>query len=389
MRGLVLRADWQPREGYALSDFERTTGKAATGSAVWRNPHLSVETLPTPEIGPDDVLIEVKACGVCGSDMHFYETDKDNYILYPGLTKFPSVLGHEFSGRIVKVGPNVKDLQVGDMVTAEEMIWCGHCTPCRNGFPNHCTNLEEIGFTINGAFANYIAVGAKYCWKLNALMDRYHDETKVYEAGALVEPTSVSYNAIFSRAGGFKPGAYAVVFGAGPIGLAATALCKAAGAAKVIVFEVSENRRSLASKVGADHVFDPRAVVPADVIMDLTGGEGADFQVEAAGAPHLTLPQMERAMAINCKIVQIGRAAQRVPLYLEHFQVRRAQIYGAQGHSGDANFPNVIRLMASGLIDLRPIITARYKLEDVVDAIRQSTERRDGKIMVVMTDKES
>jgi hypothetical protein len=380
----MLRADFAPRADYVLSEFERKTGKIVTGSAVWKNPKLGVETLDTPKIGPEDVLIKVKACGVCGSDMHFYETDKDGYILYPGLTKFPSVLGHEFSGQIVEVGSEVTDLKVGDMVTAEEMIWCGHCTPCRNGFPNHCTNLEEIGFTINGAFAEYIALGAKYCWKLNALMDLYHNEEQVYEAGAVVEPTSVSYNAIFSRAGGFKPGAYAVVFGAGPIGLAAAALCKAAGAAKVISFEVSEPRRALAKKVGADYVFDPRQVKPHEVILDLTGGEGADFQVEAAGAPHLTIPEMEKAMAINCKIVQIGRAAQRVPMYLESFQVRRAQFYGAQGHSGDANFPNVIRLMAAGLIDMRQVVTARYDLESVVSAIKQSTERRDGKILVKM-----
>jgi len=384
MKGLVLNAEWKPKEGYVVSEFERKTGKAVTGSAIWRNPKLVVQTLDKPKIGAEDVLIQVKACGVCGSDMHFYETDEQNYILYPGLTKFPSVLGHEFAGQIVEVGPAVTDLKVGDMVTAEEMIWCGHCTPCRNGFPNHCRNLEELGFTINGAFAEYIAVGAKYCWKLNALMDRYHDADKVYEAGALVEPTSVSYNAIFSRAGGFKPGGYATVFGAGPIGLSSIALCKAAGAAKVIVFELSETRRSLAKKVGADYAFDPRAVKPHEVILELTAGEGADFQVEAAGAPHLTVPEMEQAMAINCKIVQIGRAAQRVPLYLENFQVRRSQLYGAQGHSGDANFPSVIRLMAAGLIDMTQIITARYDLMGVVDAIRQSTERRDGKIIVKM-----
>ncbi len=384
MKGLVLTAEWMPKEGYVVSDFERKSGKAITGSAIWRNPKLAVRTLDVPKIGPGDVLIKVKACGVCGSDMHFYETDPQNYILYPGLTKFPCVLGHEFSGQIVEVGSAVTDLKVGDMVTAEEMIWCGYCTPCRNGFPNHCLNLEELGFTINGAFAEYVAVGAKYCWKLNALLDRYHDEDKVYEAGALVEPTSVSYNAIFSRAGGFKPGGYITVFGAGPIGLAAIALCKAAGAAKVIAFELSETRRNLATKVGADYVFDPRAVKSHETIMELTEGEGADCQIEAAGAPQVTVLEMEQAMAINCKIVQIGRAAQRVPLYLENFQVRGSQLYGAQGHSGDANFPSVIRLMASGLVDMTQIITSRYDLEGVVEAIKRSTERRDGKIMVRM-----
>jgi len=382
MKALVLNAKWEPREGYELSEFEKGTGKAITGNAIWRYPELKVQEVEKPTIKPDQVLIRVKACGVCGSDMHFYETDEEGYILYPGLTKFPTVLGHEFSGQVVEVGSEVEDLKVGDMVTAEEMIWCGHCIPCRNGFPNHCTNLEEIGFTIPGAFAEYIAIGAKYCWKLNALMDRYGDEEKVYEAGALVEPSSVAYNTVFERAGGFRPGAYVAVYGLGPIGLAVTAECKAAGAAKVIGFELSANRRELAKKVGADYVFDPREVTPHEVVMDLTEGQGADLHVEAAGAPHLTVPEMEKSLAINGKIAQVGRAATRVPMYLETLQVRRGQVFGAQGHSGHAIFPSVIRMMASGLIDMTQIITARYSLDEVVDAIARSVAREDGKIMV-------
>jgi threonine dehydrogenase-like Zn-dependent dehydrogenase len=335
---------------------------------------------PTP--GPDQVLIKVKSCGVCGSDIHFYETDEESYILYPGLTKFPTILGHEFSGVVEEAGSEVKDLAPGDMVTAEEMIWCGYCTACRNGFPNHCENLEEIGFTIPGAFADYIAVGAKYCWKIDDYADVFRSEEKAYEMGALTEPTCVSYNAIFERAGGFRPGAYVTVFGTGPIGLAAVGLAEAAGAGRVIAFEISPERRELAKRVGADHVFDPQRVTPSEVIMDLTRGQGADMHVEAAGAPQVTLSEMEKSLAINGKIVQIGRAAQRVPIYLETFQVRRSQFYGSQGHSGHATFPNVIRLVASGRLDLSPIITARYGLDNVVEGIAQSGERRHGKILV-------
>ncbi len=384
MKGLVLDAKFDPRPDYKLSEFEKTTGKIVMGNAVWRYPKLEVREKEQPTIKANEALIKIKACGVCGSDMHFYETDKDNYILYPGLTKFPAILGHEFSGQVVEVGKNVDDLKVGDMVTAEEMVWCGHCIPCRNGYPNQCQNLEEIGFTIDGAFAEYIAVDAKLCWKLNAIADRYGDEDKAYEAGALVEPTSVAYNGIFERAGGFRPGAYVVVFGCGPIGLGSIALCKAGGAAKVIAFDISANRRELAKVVGADYVFDPRDGAAHEKILELTEGEGADFHVEAAGAPTLTIPEMEQALAINAKIVQIGRAATRVPLYLDNFQVRHTQLFGAQGHSGNATFPNVIRLMASGLIDQTRIVTARYNLPNAVDAIAKSTARTDGKILVKM-----
>jgi len=382
MKGLVLDAEWQPRPDYSLSDWERRTGKAITGSSIWRYPKLEVRDWPDPTPGPRDVVLAVQACGVCGSDMHFYETDADGYILYPGLTKFPTILGHEFSGRVVEVGSQVETLKVGDMVTAEEMIWCGRCIPCRNGYPNHCLNLEEIGFTIPGAFAQFIAVDEKYCWKIDALAERFGSEETAFEVGALTEPSCVAYNAIFTRAGGFKPGHYVSVFGAGPIGLASIGLAKAAGAGIIAAFEVSPPRRALAKAVGADFVFDPREVSPSAVLMELSKGEGFNVHVEAAGAPHLTVPEMEKALAINGRIVQIGRAAQRVPLYLETLQVRRSQLFGAQGHSGHENFPNVIRLVAAGRLDLRPIITARYGLQDTVNAIARSVERTDGKILV-------
>ncbi|MFQ5612151.1 MAG: scyllo-inosose 3-dehydrogenase [Anaerolineae bacterium] len=383
MKGLVLDAVWEPKPDYQVSDWEKDTGKAVTGNSIWRHPKLEVRQKPDPEIKPDQVLLEVQACGVCGSDMHFYETDEDDYILYPGLTKFPSILGHELSGKVVEVGKEVTDLQVGDIVTVEEMIWCGHCVPCRNGYPNHCTNLEEIGFTIDGGFANYLAIGAKYAWKIDAIAERFGDERKAFEVAAMTEPTSVSYNAMFERAGGFRPGHYASVFGAGPIGLAAVGLAEAAGAGMIVAFDISPARCELAKKLGADYAYDPRQVNPAEVLLELSQGQGFEFHVEAAGAPHLTVPEMVKSLAINGKIVQIGRAARNVPMYLETLQVRRAQVFGAQGHSGHETFPNVIRMVASGRLDLSPMITARYNLDDTVAAIAQATERRDGKIMVL------
>ncbi|MDY6876188.1 MAG: scyllo-inosose 3-dehydrogenase [Chloroflexota bacterium] len=382
MKGLVLDAEWDPKPECTISEWEQRTGKAVCGNNIWRHPKLEVRSWPDPEPGPQEVVLEIQACGVCGSDMHFYETDEDDYILYPGLTKFPTILGHEFSGKVVETGKDVELLKVGDMVTVEEMIWCGRCIPCRNGYPNHCTNLEEIGFTIPGAFANYIGVDEKFCWKIDGIAERFGDEKKAYEVGALSEPTSVAYNAMFERAGGFRPGHYVSIFGTGPIGLAATGLAKAAGAGTIAAFEISPQRRELAKKVGADYVYDPRKVSPGEVLMELSKGAGFDFHVESAGAPQLTVPEMEKAMAINGKMVQIGRAAQRVPMYLEAFQVRRAQAFGAQGHSGHETFPNVIRLVAAGRLDLSPIITARYGLDDTVAAIAKSTERADGKIMV-------
>ncbi len=387
MKALVLEAELVPRGGYALSPFEEETGKAMTGSSVWRNPELSIKEIEKPKPGKRDLLIKVKNCGVCGSDIHFYERDEEGYILYPGLTKFPCVIGHEFSGVVEEVGPEVKGFKEGDLVTSEEMIWCGECTPCRNGYPNHCERLEELGFTINGAFAEWISVGSKYCWKLNEIQQAYGSEINALEAGALVEPTSVAYNGIFVRGEGFGPGDFVGVWGAGPIGLAAIALSRAAGASKIFAFEIKKERRALAIQMGADFVFDPAALQkkgtgPAEKVLELTQGQGISMGIEAAGAPLFTIPEIEKSLAINGKIVQIGRAAQEVPMYLERFQVRRAQFYGAQGHSGHGTFRSVIRLMASKRIDMRPIVTSRFALDQAIDAIERASGRADGKVLV-------
>jgi threonine dehydrogenase-like Zn-dependent dehydrogenase len=340
-----------------------------------------------PALGAKDVRLRPRACGVCGSDVHFYETDPEGYMRYPGLTKFPVIIGHEFSGEIVEVGREVRGLAVGDLVTVEEMIWCGECIPCRNGWPNQCLNLEEIGFTINGAMAEQLVVGAKYCWPITALAEVYGSAEAACEAGALCEPTSVAYNGMFVRAEGFRPGGVVAVYGTGPIGFAAIALARAAGASRVIAFEVSPVRQALARQVGADEVHNPVELKsagssPHEVVMRASGGLGADLAVEAAGAMAQTIPEIEESLAIGGKVVIIGRAAERAPMYLEHLQTHAAQVYGAQGHSGYGTFQNVIRLMASGRVDLRPIITSRFPLAQAAAAVERASKRQDGKVMV-------
>lgn len=396
MLALTLYADFSPRPGYKPTEDEARIRKVREGSMVWKNPRISLEEKRTPQIKRgDEVLIRVRAVGICGSDLHMVETDEDGYMIYPGLTKAPVVLGHEFSGVVEAVGPDVKNVKPGDPITSEEMLWCGICDACRAIDLNHCTRLNdpadvefgEIGFTHDGADAEYIVVRERYLWKIDSVRERFRSDEKTFEAASLVEPTSVSYNAIFNRAGGLKPGEYVVVWGAGPIGLMAIALSKAAGAGLVLAFEVSQVRRELAKAMGADYVFDPvelskKGVEPYEKILDVTSGLGADMHIEAAGAPHLIVPQMVKSLAIGGKIVQIGRAPKEVGMYLEVLQVRRAQVYGSQGHSGWGNFRNVIRLIAAGYIDPSRIITSRFRLDEALKAFEKGHKREDGKITI-------
>ena len=190
MNALQLIADWQPQTTYALSETETQTRKVKSGSKVWRNPRLSFEVLPDPKIAPDEVLLHVTAVGICGSDMHMYEAGADGYMLYPGLTRFPNTLGHEFSGRVLEVGGEVaqgaRGLQRGDLVAVEEVNWCGVCDACRRGLVNHCTQMEEIGFTTPGAMAQQISVKAKYCWKLTEIAERLGSEREAADRKSVV-----------------------------------------------------------------------------------------------------------------------------------------------------------------------------------------------------------
>lgn len=386
MKAMICEAEWAPRPGYVLSEREKRERRASNGNQVWKNPKLSVKEIPTPKImTPKDVIIKVKVCAVCGSDVHMMETDEDGYIKLAYNTKFPCALGHEFSGEVLEIGSEVKRVKVGDMVSIEEINWCANCAACSEGYPNQCQNIEDFGFTINGAFAEYLVSNERYIWKLNSVMEAYQDKNKVFEAGALVEPTSVSYEGLFTRGGGIRPGGHVAVFGTGPIGLAAVALAKTSGAAKIIAFEISDVRRKLAREMGADYVYDPQELkklktTMAQAIMDATDGAGAHLLVEATGASTIVMPEVEKALEHGAKVIILGITPNPAPVSLVNYQVRGAKIVGSSGHCGD--FQRVINLMASKRIDMTRIITNRFSLDNAVEAIKQTAKAVDGKVLV-------
>jgi scyllo-inosose 3-dehydrogenase len=382
VKAFVIDATWDPRAEYRPSQVELETRKALIGSSVWRHPHASFQKVDTPEPGPDDVIIKLHRVGFCGSDLHFFETDADGYIKYPGLTRFPTILGHELAGDIVAAGKNVDHIHVGEPVTIEDMVRCGNCYPCRINQPNFCENLDEIGFSLNGGFAEFVRVPARNCWSIASLRPRLPNDGALYDCGALVEPFTVVYNALVHAAGGVTPGAFTVVYGAGPIGLASVAMLRACGAARIVVFEVSEDRRKLALAMGADSAFDPLKTIPEEIVMSETEGLGADLQVEAAGAFAHTLPAMERSVSLLGTILVIGRDSAHVSIYPEPLQTKRARLILAKGNAGHGTYPHVLRLIASGRIDPIPMITAKYPFAELKTALDASRSRGHGKILV-------
>lgn len=382
MKAVVLRADWDPRPDYPLTDRERETGKATMASRVFRGPRFEKEVVPDPSPARDEVLLKVRACGVCGSDTHCYEHDDDGYMLFSGPVRLPCIVGHEYTAEVVEVGPDVKFLRKGDLVAAEGMLYCGVCEACRKGRPNQCPHLDMVGFSAPGAYAEYVTAKERFLWSLNDLAEGLGDADRALELGALVEPIACSYNGMFVSAGGFPPGGHVAVFGCGPIGLGAIALARAAGAATVIAFETVPERREVARRLGADEVWDPREVPAADAIRALTRGWGADMMVEAAGAALQTMPQIERAFAAGGKMVYLGRTGLKAPVLLDVLVTQAATIAGARGHAGGGCFPNILRLMERGRLDVGGMITARYPFAETIEAVAKSTDRTDGKILI-------
>lgn len=392
MRGITLIADWVPKPDFVLGPKDIEGKQTYLGSKVWKNPRIEIREYDLPEPGTEEVLIEVKACGICGSDVHMAQADEEGYMLYPGLTGFPSIMGHEISGVVVKGGKGSrnkrtnKPFEAGEAVTIEEMFWCGQCKPCADGYPNQCEQLNEIGFNIHGGYTKYIVVPSRVVWSLAPLKKKYSGK-ELFLAGSLVEPTSVAYNAVIECGGGIRPGDHVVICGGGPIGLAASAILKRAGAARVILSETVPERADMGRKMGVDFIINPLKEDFTEKVLELTDGMGASMYLEATGLPALVYPAIEQAIwrgkTIGCTVVLVARADAKIPVTGEILQVKKSRLVGAQGHSGYGTFPRVIESMAAGM-DMTPLITKKITFEQIPQHIIQlRSNRTDCKITYV------
>ena len=387
MKALLADAEWKPRPGYTPTERERRDKRAVMGSDLFCNPSLELVDIQEPTPKPDEVIIKVGGVAICGSDGMFLDSDADNYISYCGHCKLPVVLGHEFSGEIVEIGKYVKDFNVGDLIVAETMNWCGECMSCRTGLFNQCRNLEEIGFSLNGGYAEYLVAKSKFCFSVNELVDVYGSKNRTLEIAALVEPTAVAYNGLFTRGGGFAPGGNVAVFGAGPIGLSIISLAKAAGAAKVFSFEKKWDRIELAKKVGADYALNVNklkneGITPAQLVMEITKDVGVEMVLEATNEQQETMSDMEQMVAVGGTIVQLGLSRERIQIMSAFLQKKSVNYSCSIGSSGHGIWSNVIRLIAAKRIDPSLFLSECHSLDEVIETIRKSKLANGGKYVI-------
>jgi len=316
---------------------------------------LRIEDVPTPQLqSPADVLVHVSRVGVCGSDIHYYRHGRIGRF----VVEKPMILGHECAGEVVEVGAQVTDLKPGDRVALEPGIPCRQCESCRTGHYNLCPDVVFLATPpVDGAFCEYVTSPADFAFKL--------PENVSLEEGAMCEPLAVGMYA--TKRGRVGLGDTVVVLGAGPIGLVTLQAAKARGATTLIVTDVEDMRLALARKLGATHTLNARQQDAAAAIKELTGGRGADVVLEAAGTT-ATTQQALQVVKSGGRVILIGLPPEdNVPLSLPDLISRELDVGGIFRYANV--YPQAIAAIASGLIDVKSMITHRYPLAQAQEAL--------------------
>ncbi|HZO82631.1 MAG TPA: alcohol dehydrogenase catalytic domain-containing protein [Candidatus Binataceae bacterium] len=328
-------------------------------AVVYQRPNeLEVVDLPRPKAGAGEVVLKVHACGICGSDLHAVQ---HGFGLRPG-----SVMGHEFCGEIVELGPGVSGYAEGERVTSLPYIGCGTCEFCRKGQGIHCENIRGLGLgQLPGAYAEYVMCGARSLFKLPAGVDS--------RLGAMVEPLSVGLHGV--KRAGLGRGASCVVMGAGPIGLATLVWCKARGASTILVSELAAGRAELARRLGATEVVNPTAKDPAERMRELTG-RAPDLVFECIGV-RSTLEAAIHMVSTLGRVVVLGVCMEPDQITPVSCIFKELSLDFVLGYN-DADFQETIDALAAGAIDPRPMVTDVIGVEQVpemFEALRKPGNR--------------
>ena len=310
---------------------------------------MQVTDVDEPEVGPDDVLVQVEACGICGSDIHGYDGSTGRRIP-------PLVMGHEAAGIVVETGLNVTDLPKGTRVTFDSMVSCGKCEFCRSGDANLCDNRMVLGVSCgdyrrHGAFAERISVPRRIVYRL--------PDTLPFEQAALVEAVSVAVHA--ANVTPIRLGDTAIVVGAGMIGLLTIQAARAAGASQVIAVDLNEKRLAVAKELGADHVLHGGKDDVSARVRELTGGRGADVAFEVVGATATVKTAIE-SVRKGGHVTLVGNVSPTIELPLQSVVTREISLRGTCGCNGE--YPQCIDLMNRGIINVLPLITATIPLAE-------------------------
>ncbi len=330
---------------------------------------IRLEEISEPDFGPEEVVIRISACGICGTDLHTYLQEPP-----PGTGSVPMVLGHEFSGTVIAVGGEVKDLSTGDRVTVNPGIYCRKCGSCRRGQFSVCQNIGSILGPNNGGFAQMIAVPASACHILPPAVDM--------DQGAMVELLAVAVHAYHqARLNGSEDIA---VFGAGPLGLLMLLVLKEKGFETVVVIEPGEKRRNLAWKLGADELIDRIEEGGEGSMEDIFSDNKVLVVFECSGNPQ-AFSSAFNMIGTGGRMIQLGACYGDVPINLFSLLLHEKEIIGSVRYN-PCDFAEAIDLLARRNLDVRPLITARIPLEEAVSrGFDELLRPEEGHVKILVT----
>ena len=338
---------------------------------VYEGPgRLVVKDVPEPQVGPKDVLIKVRAAGICGSDLEMAHGNRPSVIP-------PRIPGHEVSGDIIEVGGQAARFDISDRVVVEPIISCGECFNCIVGRYNVCKDLKFIGVHTDGAFAEFLAVPESRVYKV--------PDGFSYEEAAVLEPTAVGVH-IVSRAK-VSLGDTVVILGAGPMGVQIAQLTRSAGAGYVIVTDVLDYRLDLAKKLAADFVVNSAEEDVVECVSQVTGGEGADVVIEAVGKSETILQTMD-LVRVGGRILVGGLSVERFvtdpPTFWMRQLLKEVTVETSRSYAA-GNWNAAIRLASRGAINCGALVTHTFPLEDALRAYEVSDRKLENSMKVLFT----
>jgi len=326
---------------------------------------FELRDVPVPGIREDEVLIRVRAAGVCGTDVHIHDWDA----WAQGRCRPPFTVGHEFSGVVEKVGGLVTSVQVGDRVTAEGHIVCGRCHLCRTGNAHVCPETKIIGVDRDGAFADYIAMPASNVWHL--------DPAVSFAVGGIHDPMGNAFHTALH--GTQLPGATVLVTGCGPIGIFAVGIAKAAGASAIIASDVNPTRLALARRMGATAAVTPAEA--AEAVRAATHGLGVDVVLEMSGVP-AAIHQAFALVRVGGRVQMLGIPAKPMDVdFATEVIFKGITVYGVVGRRMYDTWIEMTQFLRAGQFDPTPAITHTFPLEQHAEAIAAIKSGEAGKVI--------
>ncbi|MCP4220808.1 MAG: L-threonine 3-dehydrogenase [bacterium] len=342
-------------------------GKMKALRKMKAGPGLDLVEVDIPQIKSNEVLIKVIKRAICGTDLHIYKWDEWS----AGRLKPPVTTGHEFYGEIVEKGSEVTHYEVGELVTAEMHIVCNLCFQCRTGNAHLCEEVVILGVDGDGSFADYIAVPELNLWRVPDEIDP--------ELAAIYDPFG---NAVHTVMAGKTAGKSFLILGGGPIGLAAIPVAKAAGASTVVLSEIIPFRKELGQKMGADRIVDPSKEDLPTIAKELTKGQGFDVILEMSGHP-VAIDQGFKSIRKGGRYTLLGIPAKPVTIdFAKDIIFPGVNLQGVNGRLMYDTWFQMDGFLTSGKVDLKPLITHRFKMEEYEKAFEIGLSGDSGKIIL-------